>query len=91
MTWSNIPIPKPVWSQPSLRISRGDQLAKGVVLEDDKGYVMAVVPSTHKIDMTILDRYLGRNLELATETELCQLFHDCEVGAIPPIGSALWL
>jgi len=66
----------------------GNQLAKCVVLEDDEGYIMAVIPSTHKIDMIILDRFLGRSLDLATETELSELFHDCEVGAIPPIGKA---
>lgn len=66
----------------------GDQLAKCVVLEDDEGFIMAVVPSTHRIDISILDRYLGRKLDLATEDRLRELFYDCEVGAIPPIGGA---
>ena len=66
----------------------GNQLAKCVVLEDDEGFIMAVVPSTHRIDISILDRYLGRKLDLATEERLRELFYDCEVGAFPPIGGA---
>lgn len=66
----------------------GNQLAKCVVLEDDEGFIMAVVPSTNRIDLSILDRYLGRKLDLMTEDKLRELFYDCEVGAIPPIGNA---
>lgn len=66
----------------------GDRLAKSVVLEDEKGFVMAVLPATHKIDMAELQRQLKRDLELATEEELRDLFKDCELGAIPPVGVA---
>lgn len=66
----------------------GNQLAKSVLLEDDEGYILAVIPSTHKVDLDILERYLGRGLGLAHEVEINQLFYDCEIGAIPPIGMA---
>ncbi len=66
----------------------GDRVAKSVVLEDDKGYLMAVLPATHRLDLGELHRQTNRRLGLATETELRGLFDDCEVGAIPPIGSA---
>ncbi|MBF8268840.1 MAG: hypothetical protein HW386_549 [Gammaproteobacteria bacterium] len=66
----------------------GDQLAKGVVLEDGEGVLLAVIPSTHKLDLDSLERCLGRRLDLVSEMRLYQLFHDCEFGAIPPVGKA---
>lgn len=66
----------------------GDWVAKTVLLEDDDGYVMAVLPATHRIDFGELHRQLHRRLGLATEQELATLFADCESGALPPIGCA---
>jgi Ala-tRNA(Pro) deacylase len=65
----------------------GDQLAKAVVLEDDNGYLMAVLPSSHKLDLQALGRELHRDgLTFANERELTTLFMDCERGAVPPLG-----
>jgi Ala-tRNA(Pro) deacylase len=65
----------------------GDHLAKAVVLEDDNGYLMAVLPASHKLDLQALGRELHRDgLTLAAERELATLFKDCEQGAIPPLG-----
>ena len=66
----------------------GERLAKSVVLEDETGYVMAVLPATHNVRLGKLRRALNRQLRLATEDELAPLFADCERGAIPPIGLA---
>jgi Ala-tRNA(Pro) deacylase len=66
----------------------GDQIAKSVILEDERGYLMAVVPATHHIQLGQLSQQLGRHLGLATEQELQMLFTDCELGAIPPLGEA---
>ena len=66
----------------------GARLAKSVVLEDDDGYVMVVVPSNRKVDLGELHRQTNRSLGLATEGELGRLFADCEIGALPPIGPA---
>lgn len=66
----------------------GDCLVKSVILEDDEGYVMAVLPSTHHVEIGKLSRELNRRLGLATETELMALFGDCETGAVPPVGFA---
>ena len=69
----------------------GDSLAKAVLLEDPQGYLMAVIPSTHRLNLAMLRSTLHRPLELATEGELTDLFPDCELGAIPPLGSAFGL
>lgn len=66
----------------------GENIAKSVILEDDNGYLMAVVPATHHVQLGHLGHQLNRHLGLATEQELPNLFSDCEVGAIPPIGQA---
>lgn len=69
----------------------GDRLAKAVLLQDQKGHLLAVVPSTHQIDFDALERHLNRRLELAREAEVGKLFADCELGAIPPVGDAYGL
>jgi Ala-tRNA(Pro) deacylase len=66
----------------------GSRLAKSVVLEDDNGYVMAVLPSTCHVRLGSLSKELNRELRLATEKELSALFGDCEIGAVPPVGLA---
>ena len=66
----------------------GNCIAKSVILEDDSGYVMVVVPASHQLDMTRVHEQMSRPLILAHENELPRLFTDCELGAIPPIGDA---
>ena len=61
-------------------------LAKPVLLEDEDGYLMAIVPASHRIDLGALSDQLHRDLELASERELRALFHDCAPGAMPPMG-----
>jgi Ala-tRNA(Pro) deacylase len=64
----------------------GDCLAKSVVLEDDFGYLLAVLPANRKLSINTLRMYTHRDLEFAPEDELGELFSDCEFGAIPPVG-----
>jgi len=69
----------------------GARLAKSVILGDDLGYLMVVLPSNRLVNLGELHRQLNRNLGLATESELGGLFHDCEVGALPAVGPAYGL
>jgi Ala-tRNA(Pro) deacylase len=62
----------------------GDRLAKSVVLEDEDGFLMAVLPSTRHVRLGQLSREMNRRFRLATEEEIGALFEDCERGAIPP-------
>ena len=66
----------------------GDRLAKAVVLQHDSGYVLAVVPSTHRVELGSLERTLGCKLNIATESEVEEIFRDCALGAVPPTGPA---
>lgn len=63
-------------------------LAKSVVLEDEAGFLMAVVPSNRRVRLGQLSANLHRHLRLASEHELAGLFRDCALGAVPPVGRA---
>jgi Ala-tRNA(Pro) deacylase len=63
-----------------------EKLAKPVLLEDDRGYVMAIVPASQRLDLERLNEQLHRDLELAKEREIAALFQDCDRGAMPPVG-----
>ena len=65
-----------------------NMVAKSVILEDDNGYIMAVVPANQHVKIGKVNQLLGRHMGLATEPELQDLFSDCELGAIPAIGEA---
>lgn len=65
-----------------------DKMVKPVILEDEQGYVMALVPANQYVKIGELNMYLNRKMGLATEEELKYLFRDCDQGAIPPVGDA---
>lgn len=65
------------------------QLAKSVILEDEAGVVMAVVPADSRVRIGEVARMLGRHdLHLADERRIAQVFSDCELGAVPALGMA---
>jgi Ala-tRNA(Pro) deacylase len=66
----------------------GDALAKGILLKDEAGPLLVVLPSDYHIRLERLRTLLHREAELAAEAEVVALFDDCEPGAIPPIGDA---
>jgi Ala-tRNA(Pro) deacylase len=66
----------------------GKELAKTVVVKLDGKPAMAVLPANRRIDMGRLRQAaLARNVELATEQELQDLFPECALGAMPPFGN----
>jgi Ala-tRNA(Pro) deacylase len=72
----------------------GDRIAKTVVLRDGDaadGYMLAVIPASHHLDLDRLQKWLGRPVALASEQEIGKLFPDCDLGAIPPLGEAYGL
>lgn len=82
--------PKTMTTAASARAAHvpGERVAKPVVVHHELGYVVAVVPSTHRVELGTLQNVLDRRLGLATENEVAKLFDDCDYGAIPPIGAA---
>lgn len=65
-----------------------DQVAKSVLLQDDDGYIIAVLPSTRNLDLQKLRQTLDRMVHLAVEREVEDLFVDCDAGSVPAIGNA---
>ncbi|WP_432695316.1 aminoacyl-tRNA deacylase [Marinobacterium sp. YM272] len=64
------------------------RVAKGVVLKDEEGFVMAMVPSDRQVDLDVVNESLNRLLEPATQRDVRILFRDCEAGAVPSLGQA---
>jgi Ala-tRNA(Pro) deacylase len=67
---------------------KGKLLAKAVIVKVNGETVMAVMPSTRRIDLPLLGDVLGaQDPRLASEPEFRDLFPECEVGAMPPFGN----
>ena len=78
--------PRTMTSSESAQVAHisGEQMIKSVVIHHELGYLLAVVPSTHRIDLGTLQNLVGTRLGLASETETSAIFSDCGLGAIPP-------
>ncbi len=63
-------------------------MVKGILLHDDKGYLMAAISATRSLDLEQFNRETGRHLTLAPEEELHCILTDCATGAVPAIGEA---
>ena len=66
----------------------GERLAKAVVLTREGGFVVAVVPATARVRLDVIERMLHCRVELASEDEICEMFPDCDLGAVPPVPEA---
>lgn len=66
----------------------GNRLAKAVLLKDGGGWLLAVLPATHHLRLEWVEKLLGRPVELGREQNIGQLFPDCDLGALPPLGPA---
>ena len=66
----------------------GDSLSKGVLVNDDDGYLLVVLPADYHIEIESLHKLLGQEVKMVDESVLEGVFSDCELGAVPPIGMA---
>ncbi len=66
----------------------GKEMAKTVLVNVNGKMVMAVLPANYNINFNRLMIALGGgDVFLAPESELIELFPDCELGAMPPFGN----
>ena len=71
----------------SLAHVKGDEFAKSVIVTIDGVMVMAVLPASYRVDLSLLKTAAnGNQITLATETEFRSRFPECETGAMPPFG-----
>jgi len=72
----------------ALQHVKGRQLAKVVMVRAGERAVMLVLPADRRVDFDKLRAALGtRDVRLAQESEFRDLFPECEVGAMPPLGN----
>lgn len=64
------------------------RIAKGVLLNADGDYVLAVTRADRHLNLGALKQQLQAPVGLATRAELDQVFDDCVLGAVPPLGPA---
>ena len=64
------------------------QVAKAVLLQDEAGFLVSVLPANHTLEISWVNEALDRNLKLSDEKELLNLFGDCELGAVPALCEA---
>lgn len=65
----------------------GSEFAKTVLINTDAGPVLAVLPAPRMVDFGKLAAVTGsREVRLAEENAIAELFPDCQVGAEPPFG-----
>ncbi len=65
----------------------GRKTAKPVIVKTPGGYAMCVLPAHRKLDLAKAAHALhAKQVELASERELGELFPDSEIGAEPPLG-----
>ena len=67
-----------------------DEVVKTVVLATDWGLALVVVPASRRLDLRLAREAVGDHAaRLASEDELQRSFSECELGALPPLGSLL--
>ena len=65
----------------------GRKVIKPVVVQADGEFVMCALPACYRVDLGELKAQLQANeIRLADEQKLGELFPDCALGAVPPIG-----
>jgi Ala-tRNA(Pro) deacylase len=66
----------------------GKELAKTVIVKIDGKMAMAVLPASFKVNFGLLKKASSaKNVTLAGEDDFKDMFPDCDVGAMPPIGN----
>ncbi len=65
----------------------GAQVAKCVLLHGPQGHFLAILPATHHVDTQRLSTQLGGSVRLARDSEIAEVFPDCEWGVVPPFGA----
>ena len=64
------------------------RVAKPVVVRADGRFYLCVLPADRRIDLYAVQKHLkAKNVRLASEYEMENLFADSEIGAEPPLGS----
>ena len=85
-----VPHPKTYTSRDTAKAAHvaDDHIAKAVIVRDEQGYGMVVIPGSHWLKLEAIQNEADREFVLAAEPDATELFPDCAPGAIPPVGPA---
>ena len=85
-----VPHPKTYSSRDTAKAAHvaDDHIAKAVIVRDEQGYAMVVIPASHWLKLEALQKEADRDFVMASESDATKLFSDCAEGAIPPVGPA---
>ena len=88
-----VPHPKTYTSRDTAKAAHvaDDHIAKAVIVRDEQGHAMVVIPASHWLKLEALQQEADRDFVLAAESDATKLFPDCAAGAIPPLGPAYGL
>ena len=88
-----VPHPKTYSSRDTAKAAHvaDDHIAKAVIVRDEHGYAMVVIPASHWLKLEALQQEADREYVVAAESDATKLFPDCVPGAIPPLGPAYGL
>lgn len=78
-------------SEPPDRMNPSGQIARTILLADERGYALAVIPSDRHVDLAAIEREFGRRLRMARGDEVARLFPGLPPSALPPIADGLQL
>jgi len=67
---------------------RASCMVKGVLLQDQQGYIMIALGADRALDINQINHQLNRQLALADEQSLARVLDDCALGAVPALGQA---
>ena len=90
MDYTVVPHPRTYSSSRTAQASHisGEKIAKGVLVKDATGYMLAVLPASHNLSWGFLKEQSHRPLDMAPEDDLKTIFPDCDPGAVPALGAA---
>jgi Ala-tRNA(Pro) deacylase len=64
----------------------GKRVIKAVLLASPKGFFLAVLPASMRVDFSAVCKHLNTDVRLAKESEIAETFSDCERGVMVPFG-----
>jgi prolyl-tRNA editing enzyme YbaK/EbsC (Cys-tRNA(Pro) deacylase) len=69
--------------------TRAEQAARTLLLVDEGGYALAIIPRDNHVDFGAMESEFGRRMGLATPDEIARLFPGLPPRALPPIAEGL--
>jgi len=65
-----------------------ESMAKAILLKDEQGVVMAILPANRCIDFSTINKQLRRKLKLLDEADVSHYIPDCPITALAPLPEA---